>query len=286
MFSLERTPIFIDRKRLRSAFAPAAALALTISALAAAPGVVLLFDSAYAQILREQLISGGITAPSALATWYVINTAITVLCFLCAAITAGCLWTAILGKPAQAMNLLSTAAQWLLYGVCGSAVLTLLVFVCRLIAYIIAVLPMNEAAYLLYSLLVSEGLMAVQAVLLFMLVRKFLNSAVDTAASIGYTLSSGKLDTMSIPPLTGMGLIILGCVDLVLASDRLFTITIVQAYSGDYYSLLVGAHPGQLLAALALLSGAAGDFLLALWLRGYNRECERARFEHSRKLMK
>ena len=248
--------------------------------------MVLLFDPDYAEILRSQLISSGIMAPSALNTWYVINTSITILCFLCPAVTGLCIWMALRGKSAQAMNLLSSALQGLLWGVYGSAVLVLGLFLYRLIAYIIMVLPMNEAAYLLYSLLVSEGLMAVQAFLLFLLIRKFLNSAVDTVTSIGYTLSSGKLDTMTIPPLTALGLFLLGCVCLVLASDKLFTVTIVQAYSGDYYSLLVGAHPGQLLAAATLLSGALGDFLLALWLKDYSRICERARFTHSRNLMK
>lgn len=286
MFSLERAPVLIDRERFRSPLATAAALALTISALAGFVGVLLLFDPAYAGLLRSQLISSGIMAPSALNTWYVINTSITVLCFLCPAVTAFSLWIALRDKPAQAMNLLSTAAQWLLWGVYGSAALVLALFLYRLISYIVMVLPMNEAAYLLYSLLVSEGLMAVQAGLLFLLIRNFLNSAVDTAASIGYTLSSGKLDTMTIPPLTALGLCILACLNLVLASDKIFTVTIVQAYSGDYYSLLIGAHPGQLLAAVALLCGAVGDILLALWLRRYTRICERTRFEHNRNLMK
>ena len=283
---MERKPILADTGLLRCSLGPAAAALLSLSALAGLAGVVLLFDPAYASILRSQMIDGGITSRSALDTWTAINTAITVLCFICPAITSWCLWTSLRGRSARGLGLLSTAAQWLLYGLHGIAALALGYFLIRLTRYILRVLPMNEAAYLLYSMLISEALMVVLAFLLYRLTVRFLTSAADTAASIGYTLSSGKLDTLSIPPMTALGLTVLGFVNLGLAVSRLFTVTIVQAYSGDYYGLLTAGHPGQYLAAAALLSGALGNFCLAQWLRRYNRLCEQARFAYSRNLLK
>lgn len=267
----------------KSSLAPAAAVLYSLTALLGFSGVVLLFDRNFAQILVQQLMSSGIRSQSALDMWYVINTSVTVLSFLCPLALAVGIWTVLRGKYAQGLTFLANCSQGLLYGVYGSAAIALAVYAFRLVRYIAMVLPQNDAAYLIYSLLISEGLMGVQAWLLFRVVCKFLTCVGDSAASMGYTLSSGKLDSISTPAFTVTGLLILAGVNVALGVDRIFTVTIVQAYSGDYYSLLTAAHPGLVLAAATQLTGAVANVVLSIYLKRYNRLCERARFEANRK---
>jgi hypothetical protein len=68
----------------------------------------------------------------------------------------------------------------------------------------------NGGAYLLYTMLMSEAIMVVQAFLLYKLLRRFLLCARDCAASIGYTLSAGALDKTTWPGFAPPGLMILG----------------------------------------------------------------------------
>ena len=87
---------------------------------------------------------------------------------------------------------------------------------------------------------------------------------------------------MSIPSFPRLGLVILGCMELVLACNSIFTIVLVENYIGNYYKLLIASHPGQYLAAGTLVVGVLGNFLLSVYLRHYNRVCERTRFQATR----
>ena len=123
-----------------------------------------------------------------------------------------------------------------------------------------------------------EGLMVVQAVFLYRMLCRFLDACDGSAASMGYTLSSGYLDPGSIPAFAATGLTILGVLGIVLSADRLVTMTIGYDGYKQFYAFVWSTHPGQWLCAGSLFFGAVGDLLLSFYLRFYKRTSERAIF--------
>lgn len=279
---MKQSPIAISPDRLRSPLLSVTAVFYTLSALLGVAGVALLFDSSYAAILVQDRIDGGVVNPSSLKIWYLIDTSITLLSFLCPAVLAAALWTILRGRFAGGMKIVSIMFQGLLWLLYGSSILTLVIYAGKMLLYIGFFLPYNEAVYLIYELVLSEGIMGVQAWLIWLALRKFLRDSRDCTYSITYTLTSGKLDSLSIPSFPRLGLVILGCMELVLACNSIFTIVLVENYAGNYYKLLIASHPGQYLAVATLITGAVGNFLLSGYLRHYNRVCERTRFQASR----
>lgn len=280
---MKQSPVPISHDRLKSPLVRASAVFYTLSALLAIAGIVLLFDREFAALLVQDRINGGIQQSSSLRIWYIIDTAITLLSFLCPTIMAVGLWTVLRGRITAGMKMVSGFFQILLWCVYGSSVLVLMIYLVCVVSRIFLYLRFNEGVYLVYTLLVSEGLMGVQAWLIFLLIRKFLRESLDCSFSITYTLSSGKLDSAPIPSFPSLGFLILGAAQLTLVWDRLFTLMLVENYVGNYYVLLTAAHPGQYLAAATLAAGALGNFLLSAYLRRYNRVCERTRFQANRK---
>lgn len=280
---MKQSPIAISHDRLKSPLAIAAAVFCALSALLAIAGIVLLFDKEFAALLVQDRIDGGIQQGSSLRIWYIIDTSITLLSFLCPAVLAAALFTVLRGRISSGMKLITGFFQVLLWGIYGSSVLVLVIFLVSMVSHIFFYLRFNEGVYLVYTLLVSEGLMGVQAWLIFLLIRKFLRDSADCAFSITYTLTSGKLDSAPIPSFPALGFLILGFAQLALVWDRIYTFTIIPNYVQDTYKILVAAHPGQYLAAVTLALGAVGNFLLSAYLRHYNRICERTRFQANRK---
>lgn len=272
----------ISPEEFKHPLVPAAAVFYTLSALLGVVGVVLLFDSQYAAILVQDRLAGGVVLKSALVIWQCIDTGITVLSCLCPAAMAIGLWLVLRRRYAVGMKVISRLFQYLLWAVYGSALFTLGCYLFGMIRNTVYYLSFNAGLYYVYSLLITEGLMGVQAWLMFLLVRKFLRDSGDCTFSIAYTLTSGKLDSVSIPSFPRLGFLILGCVQLALACNYIGTIVLVENYVQNYYQLLMAEHPGQYLAAATLICGALGNFLLSFYLRNYNRICERTRFRASR----
>lgn len=280
---MEKSPIRISPGQFKHSLAPAAAFFYTLSALLATAGVALLFDGEYAALLIQDRIDGGIQLRSSLDSWHLIDTAITILCFLCPAAMAAGLWTVLRGRITAGMKWVTSLFQGLLWTLYGTSAAALAYYVFKMLSCILVYLRYNEGVYLVYSLLITEGLMGVQAWLVYRVLRKFLRDSGDCAYSIAYTLATGKLDSMPIPSFPALGLVILGAAELVLAWDKVFTLMLVENYVQNYYVLLIASHPGQYLAAATLITGALGNFLLSGYLRRYNRICEWTRFQANRK---
>lgn len=262
----------------RSPLIPAAAVCFTISSLMGLGATLFLFDGGFQAALIQKILISGIRTESALHGWTLINNVISVVCFLSPAVTAAGLWTALRGQPAKGMNLLSNAARWLLYAVRASGAAALIVLIFRATRYILATIVRDDGVYLLFSTLLMEGLMVVQAVFLYRTLCRFLDCAECSAAGMGYTLSTGKLDPGALPAFTATGLLILGILGLVLSVDRLFSLTIASDGFKQYYKILAADHPGQYLAAVSLLIGGIGDILLSRYLKFCKRSSERAVF--------
>jgi hypothetical protein len=276
---MEKPVIMIPPSRLKSPLIPAAAVLYLLAALAGLPGVVLLANPEYRAFLMQDLASSGITDASSLNSFQLINSVVTLLaCFGPALISAGLL-ISLRGKPVQGIGLLSTAAQWLIYGVNASGCVAAVVFVFRFFRYLFIFGSDARRLVAVYSMILCEALMGTQAVFLFFQIRKFLNCCIDSCTSIAYTLATGKLDDRSIPSFSGTGFLIISIVGMVLAINRLFTLTAVIRIVHSYYKLVVASHPGLWAEGICLILGSAANFLMYRYLRQYKKQTEQALYE-------
>lgn len=258
----------------RSRLIPGAAVFYTLAALFGIPGIILLFNESYGDLWLREMILGGIT--SGLAAWRLIHSAVVIFSFLCPFIMAIGLWLTIGKRTVPGMQLLSIMAQWLLYAVNATGLMALVYMIFRVVRYIALCIPLNEGIYLIYATMLPEAVMILQAWFLWKKFREFLDSFYGSAASITYTLTSGKLDSQPIPGFTATGFLVLAIFGFLLIIDELFTLTIVESYVQDYYKILVASHPGQYFSAATLLCGSIANILMSLYLRYYNRTHERA----------
>ena len=275
-------PMSVSPAIFKSPLAVSAAVCLSLAAVPALGSVLFLLDPGYLAALTEKILQSGIRTYSALNIWRMIHIAISLVCFLCPVLTAAGMWTALRGQYARGLNFLSNVARWLLRFVRISAVAALAVFLFRAALYLISLSRRQDWLYQLFATLVMEGLMVVQAVFLYRLLCHFLDSCEGCAASMGYTLSSGKLDPGSIPAFAATGMLILGILGLVLSVDRVVTMTVATDGLRQFYKFLIASHPGQWLSAITLLLGGIGDILLGMYLKFYKRTSERTLFFASR----
>jgi hypothetical protein len=234
--------------------------------------------------LVKDLYAGGISDRSALATWRFILVAMTGIGFVWSAILAGCLTAMCRNRPGQGLLALSTAGEWTLHGLRASGVLILLYLIYRIVRYVIASLNINEWAYLLYAMLVSEALMIFLAAMLFAFLCRFCNSLADTAASLARAVTGGTMGSGIIHWMTPSGFVLLGILNLVMAMDRLFTVTIDQ--KARRYVLLIADHPLLILSGILFVCATATCGLLAAYLFTKKRRFERLLFQKSRRLGK
>lgn len=258
----------------RSRLIPAAACLYAAAALCGIPGIALLFNPAATDLWYREMLSSGIT--SGLAAWRLIFAAVTFFACVCPAVMAAGLLLNMGKRHISGMKLISSLSQWLLHGTTVTGAMALAYLIFRAVRYIAYCATKNEGLYLLYTAIIPEAVMVTQAWFLWKTLRRFLESFSDTAASITYTLASGKLDSMSTPGFTATGLVILAVFGIVIGIDRVFTVTIVYDYLSPYYKLLAASHWSQYVSSASLIFGAVGNILLAFYLRHYNRLHERA----------
>ena len=263
----------------RSCLIPVAAFFCALAALLGIPGIVLLFDKSYALLLAEDLVLSGFTDPSAIRTWGIVNNGITVVNFLCPCAFSVCLWVTVhKTQRIRGILALSTVAQWMLYAVNIGGICAAIIFPIRFVMHILSILPHPNVLYLLFALCLFEPPMAAQAVFLFIQLRKFLNSIMDSAAGIAHGLASEKPEHCSIPSFAATGFTILGILCLLLCLDRVFTLTIISDAIQSYYSILVAEHLGMWLSGGSLLASAVGNLLISIYLRRCKRDTERNAF--------
>ena len=280
---MTKHPVSATPGMFRSPLAPAAAVCLSLASVLGLGALAFWLDPGYSAALAEKILRSGIRTASAFQVWTLIHHVITFVCFAAPAITVFGMWTALRGQYARGLNFLSNAARWLLRCVHVTSAAALGLFLFRAARYLIAISSRQDWLYQLFATFVMEGLMVVQAVFLYRLLCRFLDDCDGCAASMGYTLSSGKLDPYSVPAFAATGLILLGVLGLVLSVDRLVTMTIASDGIRQYYKFIVAAHPGQWLCAATLFVGGIGDILLALYIKFYKRTSERAVFFATRK---
>ena len=266
---------------------PLMVCAAVFYAIAALPGLacaVALFLPGGFQALMEDLYRGGTASGDALITWSVYHSLLILLNFSCCFLIAGGLAVDLWKKPGRGMSLLRITAQGLLYGLQGGAAVLGMLFVYRFVRFLWINLPHDTGLYAVYPMVISEGLMVSLAYGVFLLLKRFLDACVRSAASISYTRYSGLLDNVSIPGFAATGFLILGILGVICAFERASTLTIVWALQ-PYYKILWAEEPVLLLSALLFLPAALGHFVMYAFLRRYKRETERLLFRSRAKLI-
>ena len=267
---------------------PLIGIAACFCALAAAlgiPGTVMMFDREYRTYLMEDMMAGGITSAQVLQNYTLIHGAFLGICVLCSAVLFICLLMVLSGKAAKGLSSISTGAQWLLWGVNGGGIVLAVLYVYRFVRYVVLCFSVRDGLYPLYAMVISEALTGALAGFAFVQLRRFLNCVCDSGASMAYTLSTGKLDSYSIPGFTAVGFFLLGLLCLTLAADQFVTVTAAYDYIRGYYKLLVSENPVQLCTAACFFCCAVADMLLFAYLKRYKRICERALYENRKKIL-
>lgn len=276
---MTRPTVSAPPELFRSPLLPAAAVCY-IAALV--PGVLCalsLLLPGTIDFLIADLFRGGTGSGEALITWCVFHISLILLGLAgCGAMALG-LVTDLWVRPGRGMGLLRKTAQGLYYALHGFGAVLGVVFVYRFVRFLVINLPDASGLYASYAMVISEGLTGSLAVGAFLLLRNFLDCACRSAASMCYTRYSGLLDSVSIPGFTATGFLILGILGLILALERVSTLTIAWALQ-PYYKLILADHPVLILASVLYILGAAGNILISIFLRRYKRTTERLLFRN------
>lgn len=275
----------VDTVAFRSKWMIVAAILLVLAAALGLPGVALLFSPEYAAKLTAELVESGIESGSPVVTWRVMQTVMTVLIFLCPAIFAVGLLITLRGNPGKGMGFLYSVSQGAVYALNGAGILLAVIVAFRAIRYSIVSLAQDTGVYLIYAMVVTEGIILVLLWFLFITLRRFVNGICDSAASMAFTLSCGKVDTVPIPAVAVGGFWVLAVACIVMGLDRMVTLTAVVEFDSGYYVLLPVTNPVELLAGASLLCSGLADILLGFYMRRYKSICERMRYDQRRYLL-
>ena len=272
---MNQQSVLVEKGTFHSRLIPVATALFALSALCGAAAVGYLFHPASIPAIIKDMELGQIYDPSAQMTWLVIYVATTVVNCVSTLVLAGGMGQVLMGRYHPGMDLMYKYAKWAGVAVNVSGVAAAVYFVIRAGLYIFLCLTTNGGLIPLVSMVIMEGLMVAQAWLLFSRLRWFLECAVGTTASIGFTLTSGKLDAPAIPSFVSTGFLILGLFDFAIALDRLFTFVHKQKNLSVTYEFPLAQEPVQLLSGAAFLLAGVGSLLLWRYLRDYKRKSER-----------
>lgn len=271
---MNQQTVSVEKSTFRSRLVPIAAVLFAAAAVCGALAVGFLFHPASIPAIISDMELGQIYDPGAQQTWLVIYIAVTVVnCLGTLALSSG-IFRVLLGRHYEGTDLLYQSAKWALMGVNISGAAALPYFIFRAVRYIIMCCMVNGGIVPLVSMVIMEGMMGAQACFLFIKLRQFLECAMDAAASIGYTLSSGKLKAPSIPAFSASGFLVLGLFDIGIALDRFFTFVHIQKNLSVIYDFPMATEPVQIISGLSFSFAAAGSILMYIYLRGYKHKSE------------
>ena len=269
--------ISVEKDTFKSVLTPIAAVFLAVAAVCGALAIGTLFDPSSIKAILHDMELSQIYDRTAQQTWLVVYIAATVVNFIGTLVLSLGMFGVLLGRHHSGMNLLYYSARWALVLVNVSAAVLVPYFIFRAVRYIVTIMGygIGNAMVPLYSMILSEGLMLALSWFAFVKLRRFLDCSMDTAASIGYTLTSGNLKAPSIPGFCASGFLVLGLIDAVIAIDRFFTFIHRQINHIDHFSFPLTSDPVQFLSGLSFACAALGSFLLFFYLHGYKSKSER-----------
>ena len=276
---MEKNTIFAPEGAFRTRLLPGAMIFALLAMVCGIPPLTALVDPEYRQVLIRKLLTSGIGSRSAVITWSVINGLISLLCAVCPGLLAAGLWMARRGKTARGFGFLSSVGTWGVRIVKGTGIVLATLYVTRAGLYIMGSLRHPQGMMMIYSMILMEGLMGVLAWGMYRCVRSFVEGFGDAMASMAYTLSSGRIDNVSIPASAERGFLILGIVCPLWAVSQTVTMTAVVTRLHSYYTVVIASHPMEWLTAATLVCNGVTGILMYLYLRRYNRICEWEKFQ-------
>lgn len=272
---MNRQTVFVEKGTFRSRLIPFIIILFALSAACGVMAVASLFHPASIPAIVSDMILGQIYDPNARLTWLVIYIVLTAVnCLGTLVLSAGILLV-VMGRNYAGMDLLYNSAKWMLLGVNISGAAVVPYFIFRAGRYIFLCCTISGGLIPLVSMLSMEALMVVQAYFLFAKLRQFLDCSMDAAASIGYTISSGKLKAPSIPPFSATGFLVLALFDIGIALDRFFTFIHIQSNLSVTYKFPMTTDPVQIISGLSFCFAAVGSILMYAYLRGYKSKSEK-----------
>ncbi|MBQ7358630.1 MAG: hypothetical protein IJW63_00885 [Lachnospiraceae bacterium] len=273
---MNQQPISVEKSTFESKLIPISTVSFAIAAIFGVLAVGYLFHPSSISAIIKDLIVAEIYDLSAQQTWLFIYIALTVVNCLGTLLLSVGFVLLLMKRYKMGMDLMFHSAKWALTFVNISGAITLAYFIFRSIRYIfVCCQTPNDAAFLLISFVLMEGLMVTQAVFLFIKLRQFLSGCMEATAGIGYTLCYGKITSPSIPPVFVLGFLTLGIFDIGIAWDRFFTFIHIQVQTKVIYKFPLTTDPFQFISGLSFAFAALGNILLYFYLRGYKRKSER-----------
>ncbi len=221
----------------------------------------LLPGSIFFQIAPDSMLDA-----SGYTTWLVLHTAFKVVSLGCALLAGIGLITVSCGNVGKGTGILERGLNILQIIFTVTTIVAAGYFLYRAVAVSLIYLRVEGGIIPLFSVLLAEVLMAVQAAGIYFVLRRFIDSLSLTVATAGYISLSGVIKGSSIPMLSSVGLLILGGVNVGLGVYNIIVFT----------KWLAGGIPALTLitAALMHLAGAAGCILMGLYLRKYKSTSE------------
>lgn len=199
---------------------------------------------------------------SGYTTWMIIHTAIKVFSLGCALLAGIGLITVSCGNVGKGTGIIERGLHILQIVLTVTSVIAAGYFLYRAAAVSLIYLRMEGGIIPLFSVLLAEALLAVQAAAIYFVLRRFIDALSLTAATAGYISVSGVIKGSSIPVLSSVGLLILGGVNVGLCVYNIILFIKWEC------ALAV------LLPVLMHLAAAVGCCLMGLYLRKYKSTSE------------
>jgi hypothetical protein len=257
---------------------------LLLATIFGIPGVVMQFHPEYIAYWQNRLAD--VQSADARLTWRIIHTGASVLALLCPAVFTVAFVLVLAKRADKGLGSVSWVGQIMGYPIVCVSVLLQAVVAYRVIRYVLVCIRQDTGVYLIYAMLVTEGILLVGVWAAIRFLRRFLNSISDSADSMAVTFFCGKLDTAPTPALTSTGFLVLGIICVVFGVDRLVDLTVVQEVTRAYYAVVLGENPVLRLEGVSYLFSAAANFLIFGYVRRYKRIAERIVGEHRQKILR
>lgn len=272
---MNRKTVTVEKGTFQSPLVPIIAVLFAVAAVCGLAAIGTLFHpSSIPAVIRDMEVAQ-IYDTGAQMTWLVLYIAVTAVNSVGTLVLSTGMFLVLSGRHYQGMDLLYNSAKGLRIALIGSGAAALAYFIFRAVRYTVLCLQSISGLVPLYAMVVMEGLMLVLAWVVFTKLRQFLECSIDTVASIGYTLSAGKLNAPTIPAFSAIGFLIFAIVDVILAVDRFITFSFTQMNLHLIFKVPVSTDPVQILSGLSLGFAAIGGVLMFVYLRGYKRKSER-----------
>ena len=253
--------VYVPEGSFSSRLIPVSAVLSALAAVAGILSAILLFTPGAINYID---ITGGTF--SAKLTWTIIHIIVLVFFTAWAALSAVALFSAKTSKIVNGMDLFCQGTRILRSTLAVIGLTVLIIFVLRCVVFSAILLKTGNVINFFYllSALLAEILLAAITAAIIILLRRFLDTIGNTAASAARTVTTGILRAPSVSMASAIGCLVMGIGSVVLGAGRMSAVSACAAAGeSSLFSFML-----RCAAALFFLSGLA-DALMFLYLRKY-----------------